>query len=61
MTLQTAKLVTKELDGVKILGGTKPGKELPPGLKFRDVVFSASAKEALTAAGAHIGDTGAGE
>jgi len=61
LTLQTAKLVTKELDGVKILGGTKPGKELPSGLKFRDVVFSASAKEALTAAGAHIGDTGAGE
>ena len=40
------------LDGVKILGGSKSGKALPAGLKFRDVVFSASALEALKAAGA---------
>jgi len=41
-------------DGVKILGGSKSGASLPSGLKFRDVIFSASAREALTAAGAHI-------
>lgn len=41
-------------DGVKILGGAKTGKTLPNGLKFRDVVFSSSAREALTAAGAQI-------
>ncbi len=39
-------------DGVKILGGAKDGKALPTGLKFRDVLFSNSAREALTAAGA---------
>ena len=39
-------------DGVKILGGAKTGKSLPQGLKFRDIAFSASAREALTAAGA---------
>ncbi len=39
-------------DGVKILGGSKSGKSLPAGLKFRDVVFSASALEALKAVGA---------
>ena len=41
-------------DGVKILGGAKAGKTLPSGLRFRDVVFSNSAREALTAAGAQI-------
>ncbi len=41
-------------DGVKILGGAKTGKTLPNGLTFRDVVFSSSAREALTAAGAQI-------
>ena len=41
-------------DGVKILGGAKSGKTLPQGLKFRDIVFSASAREALTAAGAQL-------
>jgi large subunit ribosomal protein L15 len=40
--------------GVKILGGGKAGKSLPQGLKFRDVVFSASALEALKAAGASL-------
>lgn len=39
-------------DGVKILGGAKDGKSLPTGLKFRDVLFSKSAREALAAAGA---------
>jgi large subunit ribosomal protein L15 len=42
------------LDGVKILGASAPGKSLPAGLRFRDVAFSASAREALIAAGAHI-------
>jgi len=41
-------------DGVKILGGAKTGKTIPQGLKFRDIVFSASAREALTAAGAQL-------
>jgi large subunit ribosomal protein L15 len=50
------KLVTKAPDGVKILGGTKSGQTLPQGLRFRDVVFSGSAREALTAAGAHLGE-----
>lgn len=44
-------------DGVKVLGGAKKGGgEIPRGLKFRDVLFSASAREALTAAGAALGD-----
>lgn len=43
-------------DGVKILGGTKHGKTLPKGLVFRDVLFSASARDALTAAGAKFED-----
>ncbi|HET9030516.1 MAG TPA: 50S ribosomal protein L15 [Candidatus Aquilonibacter sp.] len=41
-------------DGVKILGGAKAGKTLPQGLKFRDIAFSASAREALSAAGAQL-------
>lgn len=55
-TLIAHKLVTKAPDGVKVLGGTKPGQTLPQGLRFRDVVFSQSAREALTAAGANLGD-----
>jgi large subunit ribosomal protein L15 len=43
-------------DGVKVLGGAKNGGTLPSGLKFRDVLFSATAREALTAAGAVLGD-----
>lgn len=43
-------------DGVKILGGAKPGKSLPQGLKFRDIAFSTSAREALKAAGADVPD-----
>ncbi len=47
-------LVKKELDGIKILGGMKPGKTLPQGLRFSNVLFSASAREALQAAGATL-------
>ena len=47
-------------DGVKVLGGSTMSKlaggTLPAGLKFRDVLFSASAREALTAVGADFGD-----
>ena len=50
--------IIKDLkDGVKILGGTKKSTgSLPSGLTFRDVLFSASAREALTAAGATFPD-----
>src|SRR5271170_1610509 len=47
--LMAKKLVSKALDGIKILGGIKPGRTLPAGLTFRDVIFSASAREALVA------------
>jgi large subunit ribosomal protein L15 len=60
-SLMEHKLVTKAPDGIKILGGTKPGKTLPQGLRFRDVVFSATAREALGAAGAQLGDDPATE
>lgn len=53
-TLKVAKKIKNVQDGVKILGGSKTGKTLPSGLRFRDVVFSNSAREALAAAGAHI-------
>jgi large subunit ribosomal protein L15 len=43
-------------DGVKVLGSAKNGGTLPTGLKFRDIVFSATAREALSAAGAHLGE-----
>ncbi|HEY4442020.1 MAG TPA: 50S ribosomal protein L15 [Candidatus Elarobacter sp.] len=45
-------------DGVKILGGSakKSTGSLPAGLKFRDILFSASAREALGAVGADFGD-----
>ncbi len=54
-SLTAKKLVTKAPDGIKILGGNKASKSLPPGLKFRDVLFSGTAREALTAAGADFG------
>jgi large subunit ribosomal protein L15 len=48
-------------DGVKVLGGSTKSKAkggtLPAGLKFRDILFSASAREALGAVGADFGDT----
>ncbi|MDQ6826223.1 MAG: 50S ribosomal protein L15 [Candidatus Eremiobacteraeota bacterium] len=53
-TLKVARILTSPQDGVKILGGSKSGKTLPEGLRFRDVVFSRSAREALTAAGARF-------
>ena len=53
-TLKVAKKIKAVRDGVKILGGSKPGKTLPSGLRFRDVMFSNSAKEALQAAGANF-------
>ena len=44
-------------DGVKILGGNKKATgSLPAGLAFRDVLFSGSAREALSAAGAKFLD-----
>ncbi|HUA10170.1 MAG TPA: 50S ribosomal protein L15 [Candidatus Acidoferrales bacterium] len=56
-SLKDRGVLSSTLDGVKILGGSKNGKSLPQGLKFRDVVFSASALEALKAAGAAIPDS----
>ncbi|MGH8164166.1 MAG: hypothetical protein ACREP1_07535, partial [Rhodanobacteraceae bacterium] len=53
-TLKVAKNLKTLRDGVKILGGSKHGKAIPSGLRFRDVLFSQSAKEALRAAGATI-------
>lgn len=53
-SLKERGILSTTLDGVKILGGGKAGKALPQGLKFRDVVFSASALEALKAAGATL-------
>ncbi len=55
-SLIAARLISKAPDGVKVLGGNKGAKTLPSGLRFRDVVFSASAREALAAAGAQLGD-----
>ncbi len=51
-TLRESGIIKVAPDGVKILGGAKTGKTVPPGLKFRGVVFSQSAREALAAAGA---------
>jgi large subunit ribosomal protein L15 len=53
-SLKEKGVLKSPLDGVKILGGGKTGKALPAGLRFRDVAFSQSAREALTAAGAQI-------
>jgi large subunit ribosomal protein L15 len=55
-TLKVAKKIKNAQDGVKILGGSKTGKTLPSGLRFRDVLFSNSAREALAAAGASFED-----
>jgi large subunit ribosomal protein L15 len=52
-SLRERGLVKALLDGVKILGGGSGGA-LPSGLRFRDVLFSATAREALTAAGAQL-------
>ncbi|HTX56744.1 MAG TPA: 50S ribosomal protein L15 [Candidatus Acidoferrales bacterium] len=53
-SLKERGVLGSTFDGVKILGGGKSGKTLPQGLKFRDVLFSASALEALRAAGASL-------
>lgn len=53
-TLKVAKKIKAIRDGVKILGGSKTGKTVPNGLRFRDVLFSNSAREALQAAGASL-------
>jgi len=53
-TLKAAGKIKQVLDGVKILGSNRDGKTLPQGLVFRDVLFSNSAREALTAAGARF-------
>ena len=53
-TLKVAGKIKNAQDGVKILGGAKAGKTLPQGLKFKDVLFSNSAREALQAAGAQF-------
>ncbi len=53
-TLKVARIIDDTSGGVKVLGGSKSGKTLPPGLRFRDVVFSRTAREALTAAGATL-------
>jgi large subunit ribosomal protein L15 len=58
-SLQAHKKLKSPRDGVKILGGAKPGKVIPTGLRFRDIVFSASARAALTAAGATFEDSAA--
>jgi large subunit ribosomal protein L15 len=50
-SLKERGIVKSTKDGVKILGGSRTGKSLPQGLKFRDVAFSSSAREALRAAG----------
>jgi large subunit ribosomal protein L15 len=55
-SLKEKGVLKSTLDGVKILGGAKPGKSLPSGLRFRDCQFSSSAREALVAAGAAIED-----
>ncbi len=51
-TLKVARIVNDSSNGIKVLGGSKPGKTLPAGLRFRDVFFSRTARETLTAAGA---------
>ena len=56
-SLQTHGKLKDLKDGVKVLGGAKNGGVLPTGLKFRDVLFSATAREALGAAGADLGES----
>jgi large subunit ribosomal protein L15 len=53
-TLKAYKGLKKQFDGIKILGGLGDDEKLPTGLQFSDVVFSASAREALIAAGAKL-------
>jgi large subunit ribosomal protein L15 len=53
-SLRERGVLKSVLDGVKILGGSKSGKTVPSGLRFRDVSFSDSARKTLMAAGAAI-------
>jgi large subunit ribosomal protein L15 len=53
-TLKAYKGVKKQFDGIKILGDRAENTVLPQGLSFSGVVFSASAREALAAAGAKL-------
>ena len=52
--LREAGLVRGKADGVKILGKDAATTKFPKGLRFRDVLFSKSAREALEAVGATI-------
>ena len=54
-TLRDHGMLKGETDAVKILSADSD-VSLPSGLRFRDVLFSQSAREALTAAGAQIED-----
>lgn len=54
-SLQARGLIKSLRDGVKLLGGGAGGA-LPAGLKIRHVLVSASARDALTAAGATLDD-----
>jgi large subunit ribosomal protein L15 len=60
-SLREAGKIKSLKDGVKVLGGSTKSKakggSLPAGLRFRDILFSASAREALGAVGADFGDT----
>jgi large subunit ribosomal protein L15 len=51
-SLRERGVLRNTLDGVKVLGGARDGRSLPQGLRFRDLLFSRSAREALEAAGA---------
>jgi large subunit ribosomal protein L15 len=53
-SLRERGILKKPLDGVKILGDGAGAIALPSGLRFRDVLFSKRALEALSAAGAQI-------
>ena len=62
-SLREAGKIKSLRDGVKVLGGSPKSKAkggtLPTGLRFRDILFSATAREALGAVGADFGETAA--
>jgi len=64
-SLREAGKIKNLKDGVTVLGGSTKSKDkggtLPAGLRFRDMLFSASAREALGAVGADLGDTEAAQ
>ncbi|MBV9717851.1 MAG: 50S ribosomal protein L15 [Candidatus Eremiobacteraeota bacterium] len=55
-SLQAHGLVKALRDGVKLLGGANAS--LPAGLRLRDVLVSAAARDALLAAGAQVPENG---